>query len=357
MRPSPDRLTPAKEDFDMTTSLNRRRFITACAGAAALGRAPFFGAENKGKPRASAGGERNSFSVSLNSFTWGKFDLAQCLEQIKQTPIRQVELPVEQVRPKSLVPELMVDAPLGGQWQYSFPDLQALLARDGFRVESVDLFGFTGYPGIEHIIQRRIDFARRLGARTLVMGCHHKALSHPEGVAGADAQAEKNARDFMYSMLRDAAEYGARKNVRVALEIHGGIMANATEALRTMKEVGHPNLGVNFDTANILYYNEAFTAEDAARELESLARHVFHVHLKDIIRGKTKADHKLPRLGLGEVNFRRVFDILHAAGFFGPFSFEVETFHGATKSDDIRDYQNDLLASIDYIRSLGELGL
>ena len=342
----------------MTTPINRRRFLTTCAAATALSNTPLFGAEDKGAPRASAGGKRNSFSVSLNSFTWGRFDLAQCLDQIKKTPIRQVELPVEQVRPKSLVPELMVDAPLGGQWQYSFPDLQALLARDGFQAESVDLFGYTGYPGAEGIIKRRIDFAHRLGARTLVLGCNNKALSHSAGApAPADAQAEKDARDFIYAMLRDVAAYGAQKNVRVALEIHGGIMANATEALRTMREVGHPNLGVNFDTGNILYYNEAFNADDAARELQALAKHVFHVHLKDIIRGKTKAEHKLPRLGLGEVNFRRVFDILHETGFFGPFSFEVETFHGATKSDDIRDYLNDLLASIEHLRSLGEFNL
>ncbi len=342
-----------KANSNTMTSINRRQFMTACAGMAAAGQRPVFGAEEK--PRASGNGRRNAFSVSLNCFTWGRFDLAQCLDQIKQTPIRQVEVPVEQARPKSLVPELMVDAPLGGQWQYSFPDLQSLLARDGFHVESVDLFGFTGYPGIEKIIQRRIDFAQRLGAGTLVMGCHHKALSHSEGASSA--QAEKGARDFMYGMLRDAAEYGSRKHVRIALEIHGGIMANAAEALRTMKEVSHPNLGVNFDTANILYYNDAFNADDAARELEALARHVFHVHLKDIIRGKTRAAHTLPRLGLGEVNFRRVFDILHAAGFYGPFSFEVETFHGATKSDDIRDYQKDLLASIDHLRSLGEFAL
>ena len=79
------------------------------------------------------------------------------------------------------------------------------------------------------------------------------------------------------------------------------------------------------------------------------------MHLKDIVRGRTRAEHTLPRLGTGEVDFRRVFDILHEAGFFGPFSFEVETFHGATRSDDIRDYLKDLLASIEYIRWLGEL--
>ena len=342
----------------MTDSISRRRFIAACAAAAALGNTPGFSAENQGAPLASAGGRRNSFSVSLNSFTWGRFDLAQCLEQIKKTPIHQVELPVEQVRPKSLVPELMIEAPLGGQWQYSFPDLQALLARDGFHAESVDLFGYTGYPGAENIIKRRIDFAHRLGARTLVLGCNHKALSHPAGdAARAGAQDEKKARSFMYAMLRDAAAYGARKNVRIALEIHGGITANAAEALRTMKEVGHPNLGINFDTGNILYYNETFSSDDAARELQALAGHVFHVHLKDIVRGKTKAEHTLPRLGRGEVNFRRVFDILHEAGFFGPFSFEVETFHGVTKSENIGDYLDDLLASIEHVRSLGEFNL
>jgi sugar phosphate isomerase/epimerase len=249
----------------------------------------------------------------------------------------------------------MVDVPLGGQWQYSFPDLQSLLARDGFQAESVDVFGYTGYPGAEKIIKRRIDFARRLGARTLVLGCHHQALSHAGGTATAEELlAQEKARTFLYSMLREVADYGVQRNVRIALEIHGGIMANAAEALCTLKTVGHANLGVNFDTGNILFYNESFHAEDAARDLKALARHVFHVHLKDIVRGKTRSENVIPRLGQGEVDFRRVFGILHEAGFYGPFSFEIETFHGKTKSDDIRDYQKDLLASIDYVRSIGE---
>jgi len=121
-----------------------------------------------------------------------------------------------------------------------------------------------------------------------------------------------------------------------------------------MKEVDRANVGVNFDTANILFYNLGFSTEDGARELEALAEHVLHVHLKDIVRGKTRKEHVLPRLGKGEVDFRKVFDILHAADFFGPFSFEVETFHGATASGEITAYQDDLLASIEYIRSLGE---
>jgi sugar phosphate isomerase/epimerase len=168
------------------------------------------------------------------------------------------------------------------------------------------------------------------------------------------AAKEKQIRAFIYSMLREVGDYAADRNIKIAIEIHGGITANAAEALRTMEEVSRENVGINFDTANILYYNEALDPAGAARELESLAGHVLHVHLKDIVRGKTPREHVLPRLGKGEVNFRKVFDILHAAGFYGPFSFEVETFHGATKSDDIQEYQQDLLASVEYIKSLGE---
>jgi sugar phosphate isomerase/epimerase len=131
-------------------------------------------------------------------------------------------------------------------------------------------------------------------------------------------------------------------------------MGSAAEMLRTMQEVGRPNVGINFDTANILIYHGT---ADGAKELAAVAKHVIHVHLKDILRGKASGKWILPRLGKGEVDFRKVFDILHGVGFYGPFAFELETDHGATISNDIRDYHEDLLASIEHIRSLGEFDL
>jgi len=298
---------------------------------------------------------RNVFSVSLNSYTWGRFNVAQCLGQIRRTPIRRVELPVEQTRPGSLIPELMLDTPLGGNWQYSLPDLKELLARDGFLVDAIDVFGYLGHPGSEALIRRRIDFAAALGADTIVLGCHHLALAHRGANAGLEETAEqRQARTGIYAMLRDVGDYAAPKGIRIALEIHGGVTANADEALRTMAAVNRPNVGINFDTANILYYNETLDTAGGAEALRRLAPHVFHVHLKDIRRGATRAQNILPRLGTGEVDFPSVFSILHAAEFYGPFSFEVETFHGATTSNDIAAYHEDVLASIDYIRSIGE---
>lgn len=301
---------------------------------------------------------QNTFSVSMNCYTWGRFSVAQCLEQIAKTPIRMVELPVEQIRPGSLIPELMVDAPLGGKWEYSLPDLKELLSNDGFEVDCLDVFGYVGYPGGPEIVKRRMDFAQALGAEIIVLGCSHETLARPSGaMEGADTQAAKQAREFLYSALRDLADYAADRDIRIALEIHGGIMANAAEALRTMDEVSRENVGVNFDTANIMFYNDALDTPGAAKELEALAGHVFHVHLKDFIRGKTRSEHVLPRLGHGQVDFRSVFDILHGTDFYGPFAFEVETFHGATAGDNIEDYHEDLVASIEHIRSLGEFTL
>jgi len=320
--------------------------VAAAAAMIPLGQTPPVGGASQ------SGQRQNIFSVSMNSYTWGRFDVAQCLEQIRQTPIRMVELPVEQSRPKCLIPELMVDAPLGGQWQYSFPDLQSLLQKGGFQVDSVDVFGYTGYPGAERIIKRRVDFAQRLGAKILVLGCNHRALHH--AAPGGETAEQQEARRSIYAILRDVADYAAKFGVKIALEIHGGVTANASECLRTLAEVGRDNLGINFDVANILIYNRELDAAGGARELERLASHVFHVHLKDVVREPGKPKFRMPRLGQGEVDFRRVFDILHRAGFYGPFSFEVETFHGATNSNDIGDYHKDLVASIDHIKSLGE---
>ncbi|HCU34906.1 MAG TPA: hypothetical protein DGT21_05445 [Armatimonadetes bacterium] len=291
------------------------------------------------------------FAISFNCYTWGEYDVAQCLARVAHTPIRRVELPAEQVRPGSLIPELMLPTPLHGNWRYSVPDLQALLEGHGMAVDSLDVFGYLGYPGSAGIIQRRIDFAVALGAGLIVLGVHHAALA--DGSA-ASADEQETVRRAIYELLRELCGFAADRGVRIALEIHGGITANAAEALRTLEQVDRANLGINFDTANILYYNADLDSAGGAEALRMLADHVFHVHLKDITRGATRAENVLPRLGTGMVDFPSVFAILDSAGFAGAYSLEVETFHGTTEAATIEPYQADVLASIEYLQSIGQ---
>jgi sugar phosphate isomerase/epimerase len=129
---------------------------------------------------------------------------------------------------------------------------------------------------------------------------------------------------------------------------------NAEAALATVRAIDRPNVGINFDTANLLYYNAEC---DPAAELEAMAAHVSHVHLKDILRGATLAEHRFPPFGQGEVDFPAVFDILHRAGFYGPFSFEVESYYYNEGTDDIQDCQEDLMVSMEHLRSIGQFTL
>ena len=316
--------------------LTRRQFAAGVATAMAATASGAFQAETVKR--------RNTFVVGMNCYTCGQFDLAQCLEQIRKTSFRKIELPVWALyNPKVLIPEFMVDAPLGGQWQYSFPDLKQLLAKDGFQVECVCIVGhLAGYPGAESIIKRRIDFAERLGVKIINLACCD--FNPPESI-------EKH-RESTYSMLRNVGRYAAEKGIRIAVETWGGIARNAKEAIRTMREVGLSNVGINIDTGNVLLGNPDMDAASLADELQQLVKHVIYVHLKDVRRKKGDRP-VITVLGEGEIDFRKIFDILHNAGFYGPFDFDLETTR-ASQSGDIRESQKDLLASIEYLRSLGE---
>jgi sugar phosphate isomerase/epimerase len=316
--------------------LTRRRFTAGIAAAIATTASLTLHGETVKR--------RNSFVAGMTCYTPIRFDLAQCLEQLKETPLRKIELPVwALVNPKALIPEFMVDAHLGGQWQYSIPDLRQLLKTGGFQVECVCIVGFlAGYPGSEPIIRRRIDFAERFGAKLINLAfC---SLSPPDNV--------EKYRKSACSMLRSVGRYAADRGVRIAVETWGGITQDADEAIRTLDAVGLDNVGITFDTGNFLLANPKMDAASLPGELRRLAKHIFYVQLKDVVR-KGGSQPITTILGQGEVDFRSVFAILHDAGFYGPLAFDVETTH-ACQSGDIRESQKDMLASIAYLRSIGE---
>ena len=284
---------------------------------------------------------RNTFSISMNCYTWGRFSVAQGIEQIRRTPVQLLELPVGQTRPGSLVPELMLDESLGERWQYSMPDLKTLISDSGLSVSSLAVFGFfRGAKGAE-LIRTRVDFAEALGATTIVLGCN-------------DASERLEQRPRYYELIRDMADYAAPKGIGFALEIQAGMVQNAEAAVRTVRAIDRPNVGINLDTANLLYYNAEC---DPRAELEAMAPHVSHVHLKDIRRGASQAAHRFVPFGRGEVDFQAVFGILHDADFCGPFCFEVETYYTDEGTDDIHACQEDLMISIDHLRSIGQFSI
>tara|TARA_B100001123_G_C15332250_1_gene1031597 strand:- start:455 stop:1294 length:840 start_codon:yes stop_codon:yes gene_type:complete len=183
-------------------------------------------------------------------------------------------------------------------------------------------------------VKSRIELASRLGGNLFV----------------ADGgEFEDQRQEFaLYDVLSEIGDHAASYGIVVALETHAGITQNSERINKTMHAVAHPNVMINFDTANILFYNKGI---DQMRELEQVIRFVAHMHLKDS-RGIFK-DWYFPSLGQGgAVDFRRIVEMCEKAGYLGAFSVEIEGIKGEPLLD-LDGRRRRVEQSLDHLRECG----
>lgn len=178
---------------------------------------------------------------------------------------------------------------------------------DDYGLTAVSLSGhsdLTTREGLEHGI-RAVRWAAEFGLRIV------------NTAIGGHASQEENEQAFLDNIgeLGDAAE---QAGVVVALEIHGDIMASGRKTLPLLERIGRDSIKVNYDTANVEFYS----GQKAVDDLEAIAPHLAHVHLKDTTGGK--GNWNFPAIGSGSVDFARVLEILREAGYSGPYSVELE---------------------------------
>jgi sugar phosphate isomerase/epimerase len=149
-----------------------------------------------------------------------------------------------------------------------------------------------------------------------------------------------------YQMLRELGDRAAERGVVITMETHPDMCQNGDQMLQTMKAVDHPNIRLNFDPANIYYYNRGV---EAVEELKKVAGYVASFHLKD-----TKGGYKQPEfpvLGKGVVDFPEIFRILNGLGFYGPFTLELEGISGLT----LEKTHQRVVDCVEYLRSIGAM--
>jgi sugar phosphate isomerase/epimerase len=151
----------------------------------------------------------------------------------------------------------------------------------------------------------------------------------------------------VYRRVRRMGDIAAQLGVKVAMETHPDLITNGDVASQTMRAIAHPNVGINFDTANIYYYNEG---TDSVTELRKVLDHVFSVHLKDT-NGKPRTWY-FPTLGQGVVDFPEIFRLLLDRGFRGPFTMELEGIEGENLTEE-QQLQR-VAQSFDYVRGIVE---
>lgn len=111
--------------------------------------------------------------------------------------------------------------------------------------------------------------------------------------------------------------------------------------LRVIQDLGLPNLGINFDTANVILYGKANPVD----ALDVFGKYVRNLHAKDGVypTDGRSLGHEVA-IGKGKVNFPRVIARLHELGFAGPLVIEREI-SGPQQAVDIKK-------SVSYLRRL-----
>jgi sugar phosphate isomerase/epimerase len=229
---------------------------------------------------------------------------------------------------------------------YSLEDALAGIAAAGFRcVELVSVPGWTEHvrrnAGDEEI-GRVKDLLRQYGLTAVSLSGHSDLVSD-KGVAefrkalglcrtlkipmittstgGHDASSAGDLNEqrvhFLHRItpLCDEAE---ADGITICLETHGGLLATGAMAAELIRQIDKPNIGINYDSGNVIFYGSTRPEED----IKAAAPLVKHMHIKDQIGGAGVWN--FPAIGTGEIDYRAIFNELDAVGFDGPCSIEIE---------------------------------
>lgn len=255
-------------------------------------------------------------------------------EMAAKTPVRRISLSAGADSVRALVPEFMADVPLGGKWKHSLPDLKARLAEFGLEATGIGVAGNLGYPGTERLLKGRIDFAVRMGIPVLNAAC--------------TPELDETGKRTAYPLLREAGEYAKERGVKLVLETFGGLTLNAEECLRTLEAIGLPEIGINYDTANVLRFcpelrDSCLLIEDMRR----LKNRLGAMHLKDF----DAETEEIVALGDGLIDFAALFQALEEMEFDGPVGLDLET-TAACRLNSAEAHLKQLMRSLDHLRSL-----
>lgn len=156
-------------------------------------------------------------------------------------------------------------------------------------------------------------------------------------------------RRIAYTRLYECGEVARRYGFTICFETHPDLVTNMAVGLETMKGVDHPNVRINFDTANIYYYNEGI---DGIKELKKILDYVAAVHLKET-NGKPKTWY-FPTFGdpQGIVDWKQTFGLLNQRNFHGPFTMEIEGCEGESERMGPDDYVKRVADSVALLRKL-----
>ena len=173
-------------------------------------------------------------------------------------------------------------------------------------------------------MMKSIEYAEAIGAQVMrVVGSSlvFRFESH-------EAQIERLSR-----MFSTAAKEVEKRGIKMAVENH--IDFNSDEILQILKNVGSPNIGINFDTGNFVR-----VLDDPVLAMKKLVKHVFATHIKDLRIQKGVPVNEwyffscTPVGDGGIVDNQKIGQLLQDNGFEGFMAVEIDFLHPDFKADE-----------------------
>jgi L-ribulose-5-phosphate 3-epimerase len=232
---------------------------------------------------------------------------------------------------------LSLDAYIGKFNKPLADELQGQLRRAGITPTAVEVVGpgtltwdFIGGPSTIGIVPRATRIARVNALKQASNFAKELGVSNVQTHCGFIPE---NPGDPVYpecvTAIREIAEHCAVNGQSFLMETG---QETPTTVLRTIKDVGKPNVGVGLDTANLILYGKANPVD----AVDILGPYIRTVHAKD---GKWPTDpNKLGEeviIGSGIVDFKLVFTKLQKLGYTGAISIEREI-SGPGQIEDIK---------------------
>jgi L-ribulose-5-phosphate 3-epimerase len=189
-------------------------------------------------------------------------------------------------------------------------EVQRLL--DHYGLAPVSLSGHSDLVSDEGVTEFRkaLRLCRELGI--------DKVTTSTGGHDASSAGSLDEQRDAFLTRIRPLADEAAADGITICLETHGGLLATGQMAAELIRQIGRPNIGINYDPGNVIFYGGVRPEIDLPGAVDK----VVHMHVKDQIGGPGVWN--FPQVGTGDVDFRELFRILDEAVFDGPCSIELE---------------------------------
>jgi sugar phosphate isomerase/epimerase len=118
--------------------------------------------------------------------------------------------------------------------------------------------------------------------------------------------------------VRAVADEAGEAGIRLCIETDSNLLPTAAIGARILQAIDHPNVGINYDPGNVIFYGGVRPEDDIKKSADTVG----HMHVKDQIGGPGVWN--FPPTGTGEVDFKTIFAELDKAGFNGICSVEVE---------------------------------